>query len=35
MRLTWLPGACEDYLQWRAADRKTRSRISELASLSL
>jgi hypothetical protein len=35
MRLTWLPGAWEDYLQWRAADRKTRSRISELASLSL
>jgi len=30
MRLTWLPGACEDYLQWRAADRKTRSRINEL-----
>ncbi|MDH4410126.1 MAG: Txe/YoeB family addiction module toxin [Verrucomicrobiales bacterium] len=30
MRLTWLPGAWEDYLHWQATDRKTLSRINEL-----
>jgi toxin YoeB len=29
MRLTWLPGAWEDYLHWQATDRKV-SRINEL-----
>ena len=30
MRLTWLPGAWEDYLHWQEGDRKTLARVNEV-----